>query len=250
MANPPLIVGNWKMNKTVGEAVDFARQLSGAVAGYPGRTVAVAPPFTAVYPVAQALAGSGIGVCGQNVHEKAAGAYTGEVSAPLLAEAGCQYVIVGHSERRTYFGERDDAVNRKVKAVLGAGLKAICCVGETLQEWEAGETFAVVARQITKGLEGLTSGDMGRVIVAYEPVWAIGTGKTATPAEAGAVHLFIRSLVKEQYEEGVAADLRVIYGGSVTPANIADLMARPEIGGALVGGASLDLESFSRIVKF
>jgi triosephosphate isomerase len=245
----PLIVGNWKMHKTVGEAVDFARRLRDALAGDVGCTVAVAPPFTAIYPVAQALKGSGIGVCAQNMHEKAAGAYTGEVSAPLLVDAGCEYVIIGHSERRTHFGEGDDVVNRKMKSALGAGLRAICCIGETLEEREAGKTFPLIERQLKKGLSGLTAAETGRVTVAYEPVWAIGTGKTAAPEEAGEVHLFIRSIMKAEYGDGILADLAVIYGGSVNPANIADLMARPEIGGVLVGGASLDLESFTKIVK-
>ena len=246
----PLIVGNWKMYKTVGEAVDFARRLMDALAGNDDRSVAVAPPFTAVYPVAQALKGSGIGVCGQNMHEKAAGAFTGEVSAPMLADAGCEYVIIGHSERRTCFGEGDDSVNRKVHAALESGLKAICCIGETLQEREAGQTFSVIERQLKKGLNGLTAAAMGRVIIAYEPVWAIGTGKTATPDEAWGVHLFIRGIVKGEYGEGILADLQVIYGGSVNPANITDLMARPEISGVLVGGASLEVESFTRIARF
>lgn len=246
----PLIVGNWKMHKTVGEAVDFARRLRDALSANLDRSVAVAPPFTAIYPVAQVLKGSGIGVCAQNMHEKAAGAYTGEVSAPLLADAGCEYVIIGHSERRTYFGEGDDVVNRKIKAARGSGLKAICCIGETLQEREAGQTFSVIERQAKKGLRGLNAAEMGGVAIAYEPVWAIGTGKTATPDEARDVHLFIRDIVKGEYGEGITTDLQVIYGGSVNPANIADLMARPEIGGVLVGGASLDIESFAKIVRF
>ncbi len=246
----PLIVGNWKMHKTVGEAVDFARRLRETLVGNSGRDVALAPPFTAIYPVAQVLKGSGIGVCGQNMYEKPSGAYTGEVSAPMLAEAGCSSVLIGHSERRACFGEDDDSVNRKVVAALAAGLTAICCVGETLQERETGETFPVIERQLQKGLSGLAPAALARVIIAYEPVWAIGTGKTATPEQAGDVHRFIRGIVQREYPEASPAGLRVIYGGSVNPANIAELMARPEIGGVLVGGASLEVESFTKIIGF
>ncbi|MDI6777012.1 MAG: triose-phosphate isomerase [Syntrophales bacterium] len=248
----PFIAGNWKMNKTIGEAVDFASRLRKTLAEPLDRDVVIAPSFTALYAVAEALKDSGIHLCAQNLHEDAGGkgAYTGEVSAPMLADAGCEYVIIGHSERRTLFGERDKVINKKVRTALKFGLRPILCLGETLKEREQGKTFAVVERQIKEGLNNFIADDIKNVIVAYEPVWAIGTGKTATPEQAGEVHAFIRHMVETNYEKAIACHFTIIYGGSVSPDNIRDLMAQRDINGALVGGASLDVESFTRIVRF
>ncbi len=251
MERRPFIAGNWKMNKTVGEALDLVRSLKATLQGVEDVEVAVAPPFTALYPVAQELKGSSIFLAGQNLFWEEKGAFTGEISPVMLKEVGCQYVIIGHSERRQYFGETDESVNRRVHAALHYGLKVIFCIGETLQEREGGVTFSVVERQLEKGLAGLDAPKVETmIVVAYEPVWAIGTGKTATPEQAEEVHQFIRRKLEKLYSKGVANSLRIQYGGSVTPENIYGLMAQPDIDGALVGGASLKVESFSRIVRF
>ena len=218
------------MNKTVGEAVDLVRQLKASISGMEGVEVAVAPPFTALYAVHKELEGSSIRLAAQNLFWEEKGAYTGEVSPPMLKELGCQYVILGHSERRQFFGETDETVNRKMKAALGQDLKVIFCIGETLKEREEVKTFSVIERQITGGLKDIGKEEMKRIVVAYEPVWAIGTGKTATP---------------EQAEE-----VRIQYGGSVTPENVKGLMSQKNIDGALVGGASLKSDTFSKIVRF
>lgn len=243
----PLVVGNWKMHKTVREAVDFIDLLKARLTEKGERTVAVAPPFTSLYPVAETLKGSWICLAAQNVCDREEGAYTGEVSARMLADAGCKFVIVGHSERRAFFEENDDLINRKIKEAAKYGLEPIFCVGETLYERESGETFAVVKRQIEEGLKGIGATDAARIVIAYEPVWAIGTGKTATPGQAADVHVFIRETVERMFGKDVSRSIPVIYGGSVNPANIDALMAEQEINGVLVGGASLNVESFARI---
>jgi triosephosphate isomerase len=250
VSRTPLLAGNWKMHGTRREAVALARALAEAVGAVREREVVVAPPFTALEAVAQVLAGSRIGLGAQNVHWEAKGAFTGEVSAPMLREAGCTHVIVGHSERRQYFGETDATVGKRLRAALAGGLTPIVCVGETLAEREAGETAAVIARQVAAALAGLAPTDVARCVVAYEPVWAIGTGRTATPAQAEEVHAAIRRQVAGLVSEPVAAGLRILYGGSVKPDNIDALMAEGDIDGALVGGASLDPAAFARIVHY
>ena len=245
----PVVAGNWKMNKTASEAVDLARELVAAIQPFVAVERVLCPPFTALAAVAPLLAGTGVGLGAQNMHWEKSGAYTGEVS-PLMLAGLCQYVIVGHSERRQYFAETDETVNKKVKAALAHGLTPIVCVGENLAENEAGQTAAVVTRQTRAAYAGLTAGDALKTILAYEPVWAIGTGKAATPAGANAViGLHIRGALADLYSPALADALRVQYGGSVTAANAADLMAQPDIDGALVGGASLKPAEFAAIVK-
>lgn len=246
----PFIAGNWKMNKTIGEAVDFASQLKGLLTGLDDREVVIAPPFTALYPVVEVLRGSIIHLAAQNLSDKTEGAYTGEVSALMLADAGCEYVIVGHSERRHLLGEKDAVINSKIRVALVSGLIPIFCIGETLDEREEGRTFSVVERQIKEGLNNLKTDDIEKLIVAYEPVWAIGTGKTATPEQAQEVHRFIRQLIDATCGEDLAVKIPIIYGGSVNPKNIGAIMAERDINGVLVGGASLDMDSFIRIVRF
>lgn len=243
-----IIAGNWKMNKTIAEAIAFGGRLCQAFPAPPDQEVILAPPFPALKPLADALEGSFVRLAGQNLHEAEGGAFTGEVSAAMLREAGCAYCLVGHSERRTLFAETDTRIRLKVAAALKAGLKPILCVGESLQEREAGATPGVIEGQLKEGLNNLAAGDIGLCVVAYEPVWAIGTGRTATPAQAQEVHAFIREWVRGAYGAPAASLLPVLYGGSVTPANAADLLAQPDINGALVGGASLDVETFVRIV--
>jgi triosephosphate isomerase len=244
----PFVAGNWKMFKTVREAVAFAGELRAAVKDVSGVEIVVAPPFTAVHAVAAALAGSNVGTAAQNLHWENEGAFTGEVSGPMIREAGARYVIVGHSERRQYFGETDVSVNRKVAAALGVGLTPIVCIGETLDEREANRTLGVLDRQITSGLGGLTAQQIAELVVAYEPVWAIGTGRNATSAQAQDVHAHVRMRLREQFGSRAADACRVVYGGSVKPENIADLSAQPDVDGALVGGASLKVASFTAIV--
>ena len=246
----PFIAGNWKMHKTIAEAVAFTKQLRELAPLCADRGILVAPPFTALSAVAETLKGTGIHTAAQNLHESPQGAFTGEVSAGMIAEAGCDYVIIGHSERRTLFGEDDTRLARKIPAALECGLKVIFCIGETLQEREAGQTDAVVERQIKEGLKALSIDDIKRLSLAYEPVWAIGTGKTATPDQAEAVHAFIRKLVGQLYDTTVADALQILYGGSVKPDNMASLMAQPDVDGALIGGASLSIDDFSRMVRF
>ncbi len=246
----PLIAGNWKMYKTISEAVDFVQKLKPLLVKVEHCDVVVAPPFTALSAVAEAVRGSKIGVAAQDVHWDKEGAHTGDVSPRMLVDAGCTHVIIGHSERRRDHAETDADVNRKVKASLAAGLAPIVCVGETLAEREAGRTREVLQRQFRGGFAGLTSQELSRIIIAYEPVWAIGTGRTATPEMAAETHRYIRELAGEQFGENAAIQARILYGGSVRPDNIRGLMAQEEIDGALVGGASLEVESFSAIVKF
>ena len=246
----PLIAGNWKMNKTVEEALDLVRQLKASLSGVKGVEVAVAPPFTALYAVQKELKGSAILVAAQNLHWEEKGAFTGEISSLMLREIGVQYVILGHSERRQFFGETDETVNRRVRSALAHHLKPIFCVGEMLKEREDGKTFAVLERQIDGGLKGITEKELGSLVIAYEPVWAIGTGKTATPQEAEEVHRFIRERLRKLFSGELAETVRIQYGGSVTPENVKGLMEQEDIDGALVGGASLKSETFSKIVRF
>ncbi|MBU4120038.1 MAG: triose-phosphate isomerase [Proteobacteria bacterium] len=246
----PVIAGNWKMNKTIAEAVDFALRLRDDLEAPPDREVIIAPPFTALQAVAEVLRGSAIRLAAQNLHEAEKGAYTGEISGGMLSEAGCEYVIVGHSERRTLFGEGNETVNRKLRAAIAVGLKPIFCLGETPREREEDRTKAVIERQLKEGLNNLTAGDIGRSLFAYEPVWAIGTGRTASPEQAEEVHRFIREWITGRYGRERAEELAILYGGSVTPKNIAELMLQQDINGALVGGASLDASSFLQIVRY
>jgi triosephosphate isomerase len=246
----PVIAGNWKMNKNIAESVAFVARLRAAFRTPPDREVIIAPPFTALMAVAEALRGSFIHLSAQNLHEAEKGAYTGEISGEMLREAGCTCVIVGHSERRTLFSEGDDRINRKLRAALMAGLKPIFCVGESLQQREKGETKMVIEHQLKEGLNNLTADDIGNSMIAYEPVWAIGTGKTANPAEAEDVHRFIRKWIAGRYDLESAEGLALLYGGSVTTKNISNLMAQPDINGVLVGGASLDVDSFVQIIGY
>jgi triosephosphate isomerase (TIM) len=245
----PFIAANWKMYKTVLEAVAFVKELRKLAKDLYDVEIVIAPPFTALRPAADAAHASNIGIAGQNLHWEREGAFTGEVSAPMLKEAGAEYVIIGHSERRRLFGETDETVNRKLIAAVQAQLTPIVCIGETLQERDANETLAVLDRQIKRGLDGLTADQIGGLVVAYEPVWAIGTGRNATPDQAREAHAHIRSRIR-QWFGGTAADhCHVIYGGSVKPDNIRELSSLEDVDGALVGGASLDLRSFLEIVS-
>ncbi len=245
-----VIAGNWKMNKTVSEALTLVRELRGLVSMVRDQVeIVVAPPALAVASVAKALEDSNIKVAGQNCHWEAAGAYTGEISAAMLKEAGCAYVIVGHSERRQFFGETDETVSKRVGAALKARLLPIVCVGETLSERESQRTLEVVTRQVKGGLAGLGPAEMDGVVLAYEPVWAIGTGKTATSDQAQEVHAHIRKVIRELFGEDVAAQTRLQYGGSVKPENAKELLGKPDVDGALVGGASLKAGDFTGIIK-
>ncbi|MGH7143239.1 MAG: triose-phosphate isomerase [Planctomycetota bacterium] len=246
----PYIVGNWKMNKTPAEATQLASELRAALQDCRGVEVGVAPTFLAIPAAVAALQGSAIEVGGQNIHAKDSGAYTGEISAPMLKSAGCSFTILGHSERRQYFGETDAYVNEKLFAALNAGLTVILCVGETLEQREAGRMEEVVATQLSEGLKDLPVEQAGRVTIAYEPVWAIGTGVTATPQQAQEAHAFIRSLVGKHLGPETAQAMRIQYGGSVKAANIRELMECPDIDGALVGGAALTADGFAKIVLF
>jgi len=248
MPRTPIVVGNWKLHKNVADALALVTELKNQLGTVRDVEVGVAPVFTALHPVARRLEGTALRLCAQDCFWEAQGAWTGEVSAPLLADVGCAYVIVGHSERRQHFGELDAAVGLKARAVLGAGLSPIVCVGETEKERDAGETFGRISAQLDGALADLAAADAGRVVLAYEPVWAIGTGRTATPAQAQEVHRFIRGRLRERWAD--AADgVRLQYGGSVKPENAAELMAQPDIDGALVGGASLKADSFVGIVR-
>ena len=245
----PVIAGNWKMYKTADEAGAFVREFLPLVQDADGVEIVLAPPFPSLAAVAALTRGTRIGVASQNVHFADEGAYTGEVSARMVRDAGAAYAIVGHSERRHYFAETDEFVNRKVRAALAAGLVPILCLGETLAERESGRTIEVVERQIRAGLAEVPGSAAGRILVAYEPVWAIGTGKTATPAQAQEVHAFLRGTLKQMWGEEAAGAVRILYGGSVKPENAAELMGQEDIDGALVGGASLSSQSFAKIVK-
>jgi triosephosphate isomerase (TIM) len=244
----PLIAGNWKMYKTVQEAIFFVKELRAVLKDTGDLEVVVAPPFTAIHAVAEAVRNTSIAVASQDVYWEREGAFTGEVSAAMVAEAGAEYAIVGHSERRRLFGETDQHVNRKVAAALGASLTPIVCVGETLEQRERQETLAVLDRQIKEGLDSLAGDQIAELVIAYEPVWAIGTGRTATTAQAAEAHAHIRTRLRQWFGADAAERCRILYGGSVKPDNIGELIAEPDVDGALVGGASLEVKSFSEIV--
>ena len=245
----PIIAGNWKMFKTINDGRDLVNSLKRELYDIEGIDTVICPPYTLLTYLADMLSFSNIMLGAQDVHWEDEGAYTGEISAKMLKDAGCHYVIIGHSERRQYFAETNETVNKKTRAALANGLVPIVCVGETLSEREEGKTFDIVKEHIQKGLSGFNTDEILEIIIAYEPVWAIGTGKTATPEQAQEVHLFIRKLLSEQWTQVAADQIRIQYGGSVKPDNIAALMSQEDIDGALVGGASLNSDSFVSIVK-
>jgi len=245
----PVIAGNWKLFKTGAEATELVKGLLPLVSGAKDVEIVVAPVFTVLDRVNGVTAGSNIKLSAQDCYWEAEGAFTGEVSPKMLLDAGCSHVIIGHSERRQYFGETDETVNRKIKAAIASGLVVLFCIGETLGERESGKTFDVLKRQITGGLAGIPESDLANVIVAYEPVWAIGTGKTASDDQAQEAHAFIRGEIRGLYGAAAAEKMRILYGGSVKPENIAGLISRPDIDGALVGGASLKADSFAALVN-
>jgi triosephosphate isomerase len=246
----PVIAGNWKMYKTQAEARAYFSALAPLVQGCTHCDIIVAPPFTALAAAVEGVKGTPISIAAQDMHGEPEGAFTGEVSAAMLLDAGCRAVIIAHSERRQFFGESDESANRKVKAALAAGLTPILCVGELLAEREGGKTEEVLERQFSGGLAALTGAEFSRIILAYEPVWAIGTGRTATPEMAAEAHRFLRGQAAASFTPERAAGLRILYGGSVKPDNIKGLMAQVEIDGALVGGASLNAAAFASIVNF
>jgi triosephosphate isomerase len=247
----PIIAGNWKMYKTITEAIDLANGLKRELFKINAQNlgIVICPPYTALSEVAEVIYESNIKLGAQDAHWQPEGAFTGEVSVKMLKDAGVEFIIIGHSERRQYFNETNETVNKKVKAVLKEGLKPIMCVGETLAEREAGQTLAVVKAHVEKGLGGIDAQQAAEIVLAYEPVWAIGTGRTATPAQVQEVQKYIRDLLTKMYNKEVASAMIIQYGGSVKLENISELMQQPDIDGALVGGASLDLKSFSEIVK-
>ena len=246
----PVIAGNWKLFKTIGESVALVNELRPLVANSQGVEIVVAPVFTALSRVSDAIQGSNIRLAAQDCYWEEEGAFTGEVAPKLLKDAGCSHVIIGHSERRQYFGETNLTVNKKTKAVIATGLNAIVCVGESLAERESEQTYSVIEAQIKGGLAGLSADDFAHVVIAYEPVWAIGTGKTASDAQAQDVHVYIRQLIARLFNQSVADAVRILYGGSVKPDNVKGLMSQPDIDGALVGGASLKADSFAAIATF
>ncbi len=246
-----IIAANWKMNKTAGQAIEFARGLKEALLTKPvSAAVVIAPPFTCMSVLSAEFQDSAVSLAAQNMHPASSGAYTGEISGKMIVDAGCRYCIVGHSERRQLFGEDNALINAKITAALDCGLMPIFCIGETLEERNSGEEFSVLTQQLKEGLNKVAASDIEKISIAYEPVWAIGTGRTATPGQAQEAHLFIRNLLSEMYGEKEAAVVSIIYGGSVTSASIGSLMAEPEINGVLVGSASLDLASFLAIINF
>ncbi|MBS3757448.1 MAG: triose-phosphate isomerase [Desulfobacterales bacterium] len=246
----PLIAGNWKMFKTCPEAETTSRQLVERVGDVSSVDIMIAPPFTALAVVSKAIEGSSMELGAQNLYWEKEGAFTGEVSAPMIASAGCRYVIIGHSERRQFFGETDAGVNKKIQAAFEASLIPVVCVGETEPERDSGKTFSVLDKQIQEGLKDLNLNTSNPPVIAYEPVWAIGTGKTAQPEQAQEAHAYIRKLISQGFGDELASAIRILYGGSVKPGNIAELMALPDIDGALVGGASLKPETFSEIIHY
>ena len=250
MTRRALMAGNWKMHKTAAEAKLLAEQVAAFGQGVTDRDILLAPPFTALGGVAEAVKGTGIIVAGQNVCWEEQGAFTGEISPLMLKDLGASAALVGHSERRQIFRETDEMINRRLRGGLDQGLTMVLCIGETLEERESGQTMEILEKQVRSGLAEVAAAQMIRVVIAYEPVWAIGTGKTASIDQAQEAHGFIRRLVIALYEKDIAASMRILYGGSVKPANIDELMAQPDIDGALVGGAALDAESFGRIINF
>ncbi|MDD5258802.1 MAG: triose-phosphate isomerase [bacterium] len=246
----PILAGNWKMYKNTQEAKALVEGLASRVGKLSDREVVVCPPFTSLAIAAESMKGSNLKLGAQNMYWEDKGAFTGEIAPGMLRDTGCTYVIIGHSERRQYFGETDATVNKKMKKAFLSGLLPIVCIGETLAERESSETFTVLERQIREGASGLSAEEARKLVVAYEPVWAIGTGKTATPQQAEEAHKFIRQKLAEIYAPAVAEEIRILYGGSVKPENSKELMGQADIDGALVGGASLEPESFSKIVTF
>ena len=246
----PIIAGNWKMNKLTSEAVGLAREVRNRIGTTEDKEIVLCPPFTVLSLVKEVIGNSSIKLGAQNMHWEVRGAYTGEVSPTMLKDIGCSYVILGHSERRGYFGETDDTVRKKVKAAFSTGLIPIVCVGETLQQREKGETLTVLEKQVKTGLSGLSREEAKGLVVAYEPVWAIGTGKTATPEQAEQSQRFIRKLLGQMFGEENAQAIRILYGGSINPDNISALMSCENVDGGLVGGASLNVESFVKIVQY
>jgi len=246
-----IIAGNWKMYKTIGEAIELANGLKRELFKLNGQEIDIVlcPPFTALAEVAEVIFESNIHLGAQDAHWQDEGAFTGEVSAPMLKDIGCTFVIIGHSERRLYFGETNESVNKKIKAALKHNLTPIVCVGETLKEREGGKTFRVLDDHIQNGLKDISNEDILKLVIAYEPVWAIGTGKTATPEQAQEAQKYIRDLLRKMYNNESADIVRIQYGGSVKPENITELMKQPDVDGALVGGASLSIETFAQIVR-
>jgi triosephosphate isomerase len=243
------MAGNWKMNKIVAEAVSVVKALKSSIADVKDVDVLICPTFTALYAVNNEVKGSNINIGAQNLFWEPKGAFTGEISPSMVKATGCSYVLIGHSERRQYFGETNETVNKKTKAAVAAGLIPVVCVGETLKEREENVTFKVIEKQIKEGLAGLTAEQAAIIVIAYEPVWAIGTGKTATPEQAQEVHAFARKVYGQMYGDA-SQKIRILYGGSVSPTNVSELMKQPDIDGGLVGGASLEVESFTKLVKY
>lgn len=246
----PIIAGNWKMHKTISESLELVSDLCKLTQGVTEVEIVVCPTFTSLYPVRMAICNEPLRLGAQNMHFEAQGAFTGEISAAMLKDLGCTYVIIGHSERRQFFCENDETVNKKIKAAYANELLPILCVGETLEQREVGITEGVIGRQVRQGIAGLTPEQVGSMVIAYEPVWAIGTGRTASSTDANAVCAFIRRTVAEAVGEEAAEKLRIQYGGSVKAENISELMAQSDIDGALVGGASLDAATFTKIIRF
>ena len=246
----PLIAGNWKMHKTAKEAADATRQLLAEIGPHPGREVMIAPPFTALSSVEEVIRDRGVALGAQNLFWEEEGAFTGEISPQMLVGAGCRYVIIGHSERRQLFGETDETVNKRLHSALKHRLAPVLCIGETEQQRASGETFSVLDKQVEKGVEGLSSNDLEALVVAYEPVWAIGTGKTATAEQAQEAHGYLRTKMAGRSDDAFAGSIRILYGGSVKPDNAAELMSMPDIDGALVGGASLKAKDFAQIIDY
>lgn len=250
MKRKAMIAGNWKMNTTIVDGCKLAKEVQEQCKDYDDREVVLAPPFTLISEVSQVVKGSVVQLASQNICWAEGGAFTGEISASMVKDAGASYAIIGHSERRQIFLESDEVVNKRVVGALAQGVKVIFCIGETLEEREKGVTFEVLKDQVAKGLAGVTAAQMEDVVVAYEPVWAIGTGVTASKEQAQEVHAYLREVILEMYEKDVAEGLRILYGGSVKATNVDELMSQPDIDGALVGGAALDSAGFGRIINF
>lgn len=248
----PYLCGNWKMNKTVAEAVEFITQLKTKLSGIDFKKidVGVGAPFTCLSKLIDAAKGTGVKIGAQNCFWEEKGAFTGEISPLMLKDIGCDFVIIGHSERRQYFGETNETINKKINALLKVGLPIIVCVGETLPEREAGKAESVVKDHLTGSLRGLTAEQLNHLVIAYEPVWAIGTGKTATPAQAQEIHAYTRKVLRELYNDNVAQAMRIQYGGSMNAANVKELMNCPDVDGGLIGGASLKADDFEKLIKF
>lgn len=246
----PLMAGNWKMHKNIPEAIAMVKELKPLISDVKDVDVLICPVFTAIYPLANEVKGSNIQIGAQNVYWEPKGAFTGEIAVSMLSDAGCSFVIIGHSERRQYFAETDETVNKRTKSTLNANLIPIVCVGETLQERESDNTFKVIEKQVREGIKNFSKEEAEKIVIAYEPVWAIGTGKTATPQQAQDVHEFIRKIYSEMYGSDIADKVRILYGGSVKPDNVSELMKQKDIDGGLVGGASLEASSFAKLVKF